>query len=76
MSALTGLESENLLYNRDRNISGVTAPTDLTGLSLTPIYGSTAQFQSKFNSFTTDDFYYDLVPLSLNSLVANFSVGY
>ena len=43
MSTLTGLESENLFYNRDRNISGVTAPTDLTGLSLTPIYGSTTR---------------------------------
>jgi len=76
MSTLTGLESENLLYNRDRNISGVTAPADLTGLSLTPTYGSTAQFQSNLNTFITDDFYYDLVPLSLNSLIANFNVGY
>ena len=75
-SAVLTIETEDLFYNRDRNILGVTAPTNITGLSLTPIYGSTAQFQSKVNSFITDDFYYELVPLSLNSLVANFNVGY
>jgi len=76
MSTLTGLNSENLLYNRDRNISGVAAPVDLTGLSLTPVYGSTAQFSSKSSSFITDDFYYELIPSSLDSLVASFNVGY
>ncbi len=76
MSTLTGLDQENLLYNRDRNISGVTAPTDLTGLSLTPVYGSSVEFSSKANQYITDNFYYESVPLSLNSLTAKFKVNY
>ena len=76
MSTLTGLDQENLLYNRDRNISGVTAPEDLTGLSLTPVYGSTANFSAKANTYITDNFYYESVPLSLNSLTASFNVNY
>mgnify|MGYP003636879114 CR=1 FL=1 len=68
--------SEDLFYNRDRNISGVTAPSLLTGLQLTPSYGSTVSFKSKDTKFNTDDFYYELVPLSVNNLSAEFKVNY
>lgn len=35
---------ESLFYNRDVNISGVTSPSELAGLSLTPSYGSSVSF--------------------------------
>ena len=68
--------SEDLFYNRDRNIQGVVAPTHLSGLELTPSYGSQASFEAKNHSYETDDFYFNMVPLSLNSLNATFSVAY
>jgi len=68
--------SEDLFYNRDRNIQGVVAPTHLSGLELTPSYGSQASFEAKNHSYETDDFYFNMVPLSLNSLSATFSVAY
>ena len=68
--------SEDLFYNRDRNISGITAPSKLADLSLTPVYGSTVEFQAKNHRYTTDDFYYNLIPLSVNSLIARFSLKY
>jgi phage-related protein len=68
--------SENLYYNRDRNIAEVTAPADITGLQLTPSYGSSVTFKSKNTNFDTDDFYYELVPLSVNNLSAQFQVKY
>ena len=68
--------SEDLYYNRDRNIAGVTAPDNLTGLQLTPSYGSTVSFKSKNNKYLTDDFYYELVPISVNNLTATFDVKY
>jgi hypothetical protein len=68
--------SEDLFYNRDRNISGITPPSELSGLNLTPTYGSTVEFQANNHSYITDDFYYNLIPLSVNSLVARFSLKY
>ena len=65
--------SEDLFYNRDRNISGITSPSELSDLNLTPAYGSTVEFQANNHSYITDDFYYNLIPLSVNSLVARFS---
>jgi phage-related protein len=68
--------SESLFYNRDTNISGITVPSELAGLSLTPVYGSTVEFKGDNYSYTTDDFYYNLIPLSVNSLTAKFSLRY
>ena len=48
---------ETLFYNRDVNISGVSVPSDLTGLSLTPVYGSSVRFASDSNTYLTDNFY-------------------
>jgi len=67
--------SESLFYNRDNNITGVTLPTNVSGIS-TPVYGSQVQFQAASNRYTTDDFYFNLIPLSLNSLTAEFNVRY
>lgn len=68
--------SEALFYDRTRNISGVSAPDELSGLSLTPVYGSQVTFSSKANSYQTDDNYYNLIPLSLNSLSASYKLRY
>jgi hypothetical protein len=59
--------SEDLFYNRDRNISGIASPSELSDLSLTPVYGSTVEFQANNHSYITDDFYYNLIPLTDNS---------
>ncbi len=68
--------STDLFYNRDRNISGVVAPNELSGLSLTPVYGSRVSFSANNYRYTTDDFYYNLIPLSENSLEVKFGVRY
>ena len=69
---------ESLFYNRDQNISGVSVPTELTGFynDYTPVYGSRVDFSADNHSYLTDDFYYNLIPLSLNSLSADFNVRY
>jgi len=67
---------ESLFYNRDVNISGVSVPSELSDLSLTPVYGSKVTFSSDINSYITDDFYFNLAPLSLNNLTAQFDVRY
>ena len=68
--------SEDLFYNRDRNIQGVVAPANLSGLELTPVYGSQASFSARNYSYDTDDFYFNMIPLSLNSLNAKFDFAY
>jgi phage-related protein len=68
--------SESLFYNRDNNISGITVPSTIGALNLTPVYGSQVNFQATNNSYNTDDFYYNLVPYSVNSLTAQFNVRY
>ena len=55
--------SESLFYNRDTNISGVTVPSKLSGLSLTPSYNSKVEFKGVNHSYVTDNFYYNLIPL-------------
>jgi phage-related protein len=68
--------SEDLFYNRDRNISGVSTPTNLSSLGLTPVYGSTVSFSSNLYSYETDDSIYNIIPLSVNSLKASFDMKY
>tara|TARA_R100000152_G_C6781587_1_gene216417 strand:+ start:2735 stop:3685 length:951 start_codon:yes stop_codon:yes gene_type:complete len=67
---------ESLFYNRDINVSGVTVPSELADLSLSPVYGSQVSFAADNHSYVTDDFYYNLIPMSLNSLTAEFNVRY
>jgi len=68
--------SENLFYNRDDNISGITIPSTIAGLGLTPVYGSKVSFQANNHGYDTDDFYYNLIPYSVNSLTARFDIRY
>jgi len=67
---------ETLFYNRDVNISGVTSPSELADLSLTPSYGSSVSFSADSNAYVTDNFYFNSIPLSLNSLTAEFNLRY
>jgi phage-related protein len=69
---------ESLLYNRDTNFSGIIL---ITGTSkgiktVTPSYGTRVSFSSNNYSYATDDNYYNLIPLSANSLTAKFDVKY
>ena len=68
--------SERLFYNRDQNISGITVPSELSGMAFTPVYGSQVSFEAKNHKYNTDNFYYNLIPLSVDSLTANFKVRY
>jgi phage-related protein len=68
--------SEDLFYNRDRNISGVVAPDLLSSLGLTPVYGSKVDFSTTTFSYETSDSYYNTIPSSLNSLKASYKVRY
>lgn len=68
--------SESLFYNRDDNIEGVTIPAEIASLGLTPVYGSQVTFEANNHSYITDDFYYNLIPYSVNSLTARFDVRY
>ncbi len=67
--------SESLFYNRDTNISGVAISPTLSGIA-TPVYGSQVEFKGTNHSYVTDDFYFNSIPLSMNSLTAKFSVRY
>ena len=68
--------SESLFYNRDQNISGITVPSELSGMNFVPVYGSKVEFSANNHKYNTDDFYYNQIPLSLNSLTARFNVRY
>tara|TARA_R100000995_G_scaffold5356_1_gene2518 strand:+ start:4186 stop:5142 length:957 start_codon:yes stop_codon:yes gene_type:complete len=68
--------SESLFYNRDQNISGIAIPASFSALILTPVYGSTVEFTARNQSYNTDDFYYNLIPMSVNSLTAKFGLKY
>ena len=67
---------ESLFYNRDENFSGITVPSELSGMNFTPVYGSLVTFSSTNHKYNTDDFYYNLIPMSVDSLTARFDVRY
>lgn len=68
--------SEDLFYNRDRNIAGIIAPTNLSSLNLTPVYGSKVSFSSNLHTYEADDSIFNIIPLSINSLKASFDMKY
>lgn len=65
--------SEDLLYNRDRNFSGI---SNISIGNYAPSYGSNATFRSTSFNYKTDDNYYNLIPSSLNSLILTFEMRY
>ena len=68
--------SEDLFYNRDRNIYGITAPENFSNLSFTPVYGSRVEYTSRILSYETDDSYSNMIPASLNNLSVSYKVRY
>ncbi len=63
----------SLLYNRDRNITGVvTQPS----LAFAPEYGSSASFESKNAFLPYFDKYSNVAPQGLNSLVGTFDLKF
>ena len=68
--------SEDLFYNRDRNIYGITAPENFSNLSFTPVYGSRVEYTSRILSYETDDSYINMIPASLNNLSVSYKVRY
>ena len=60
-------------YNRDSNISGIIPITDLT---FTPSYGSKINFKSTYYSYETHNGYYNFIPLSVNSLTAEYQLKF
>jgi phage-related protein len=65
--------SEDLLYNRDSNFSGIDT-IDFSDYA--PSYGSRVSFSSYNYSYKTKDNYYNLIPLSANSLIAAYDMKY
>ena len=65
--------SEDLYYNRDVNLSGI---TDINISDYAPSYGSSVSFSANNYSYRTNDNYYNLIPLSINSLTAKFNSRY
>ena len=63
----------SLFYNRDNNISGVAL---LTGLTFSPDYGSSVQFEAKNNYLSASDKTPSIAPLGINSVVANFDLKF
>jgi len=65
--------SEDLYYNRDVNLSGI---ADINISDYAPSYGSSVSFSANNYSYKTNDNYYNLIPLSINSLTAKFNSRY
>ena len=65
--------SEDLYYNRDVNLSGI---TDINISDYAHSYGSSVSFSANNYSYKTNDNYYNLIPLSINSLTAKFNSRY
>jgi phage-related protein len=60
-------------YNRDSNI---TVANPITSLAFNPSYGSRVTFSSSANQYETSNGYYNLIPMSVNSLTAKFDLRY
>jgi phage-related protein len=68
--------SEDLFYNRDRNISGQATPDEISTLNFYPAYGSKVEFTAKSFSYETSNSYYNTIPDSLNSLKLKYRMRY
>lgn len=60
-------------YNRDRNII---VANPITSLTYDPVYGSKVSFGSIANTYLTRDGYFNSIPLSVNSLSAEYELRY
>lgn len=65
--------SEDLFYDRTRNISGVNL---ISEFDYTPSYGSSVTFSSAVKKFDQHDNYFQMSPMGLNNLTAKFNMKY
>ena len=63
----------NSFYNRDSNITGASQITELT---FSPSYGSRINFKNTDYKYETQNGYYNLIPLSINSLNAEYQLKF
>lgn len=63
----------NQFYNRDSNITGVSL---INLIDYSPAYGSRVSFSSSLNKYETHNGYYNMIPLSINSLNAEYQLRY
>ena len=63
--------SEDLFYERNDNISGVSV---IGPFDFTPSYGSSVSFQSDNLRFDTNDGYFKIIPNGINNLKAKFNL--
>jgi phage-related protein len=60
----------------DRTTGNITGVVPLTSLSLDPVYGSRVSFNSRANVYETQNGYFNMIPMSLNSLDAKFELRF
>jgi phage-related protein len=65
--------SEDLFYNRDINLSGI-SPVNVNLFA--PSYGSSVSFSAENKSYLTKDGYSNIIPNSVNSLIPEFKMTY
>jgi len=65
--------SEELLYDRTQNFSGVSL---ISEFDYTPIYGSSVNFESSNSVFNTNDNYFQMLPKGINNLKAKYNLIY
>lgn len=63
----------DLFYNRDRNITGV---TELTGLTISPTYGSSVSFSTRTSEIKYPNRVLRRMGQSLNSVIAEYSLSF
>ncbi len=63
----------DLFYNRDRNITGV---SELTGLTVAPIYGSSVSFSTRTSEIKYPNRVLRRMGQSLNSVVAEYNLSF
>lgn len=60
-------------YDRSSNVTPVST---ISSLVYSPAYGSRASFQSKANTYETLNGYFNMIPMSVNSLEAKFDLRF
>jgi len=60
----------------DRTTGNITGAAVLTSLNFEPVYGSRASFDSRANIYETQNGYFNIIPMSVNSLNAKFELRY
>lgn len=63
----------DLFYNRDRNITGV---SELTGLTVAPIYGSSVSFSTRTSEIKYPNRVLRRMGQSLNSVIAEYNLSF